>query len=81
MELLVQDDESDGAPPRSSIDLARGTAFIVLPQRQSPFGAEVRMGLCCPLYSKDPCATLVRTSRACSSGASSCPPCGRRRTR
>ncbi|MGP4091205.1 DUF6191 domain-containing protein [Streptomyces sp. KR55] len=32
VELLRRDDESDGAPPRSSIDLAKGTAFIVLPQ-------------------------------------------------
>ncbi|MEU4132542.1 DUF6191 domain-containing protein [Streptomyces wuyuanensis] len=30
--MLRRDDESDGAPPRSSVDLARGTAFIVLPQ-------------------------------------------------
>ncbi|SED81269.1 hypothetical protein SAMN05428945_6677 [Streptomyces sp. 2224.1] len=32
VELLRRDDESDGAPPRSSIDLAKGTAFIVVPQ-------------------------------------------------
>ncbi len=32
VELLRRDDESDGAPPRSSIDLAKGTAFILLPQ-------------------------------------------------
>lgn len=32
VELLLRDDESDGAPPRSSIDLTGGTAFIVLPQ-------------------------------------------------
>ena len=32
VELLRRDDESDGAPPRSSIDLTKGTAFIVLPQ-------------------------------------------------
>ncbi|MGX8909386.1 DUF6191 domain-containing protein [Streptomyces netropsis] len=32
VELLRRDDESDGAPPRSSIDLAKGTAVIVLPQ-------------------------------------------------
>lgn len=32
VELLRRDDESDGAPPRSSIDLTQGTAFIVLPQ-------------------------------------------------
>ncbi|MFI2729510.1 DUF6191 domain-containing protein [Streptomyces sp. NPDC018647] len=30
MESLRRDDESDGAPPRSSIDLSRGTAFIVV---------------------------------------------------
>ncbi|WP_251091686.1 DUF6191 domain-containing protein [Streptomyces sp. Caat 7-52] len=32
VELLRRDDESDGAPPRSRIDLAKGTAFIVLPR-------------------------------------------------
>jgi hypothetical protein len=32
VELLRRGDESDGAPPRSSIDLTAGTAFIVLPQ-------------------------------------------------
>ncbi|MEU7579841.1 DUF6191 domain-containing protein [Streptomyces sp. NPDC041068] len=32
VELLQRDDETDGAPPRSSIDLAEGTAFIVLPE-------------------------------------------------
>ncbi|MFE0700835.1 DUF6191 domain-containing protein [Streptomyces sp. NPDC058872] len=32
VELLRRDDESAGAPPRSSVDLVRGTAFIVLPQ-------------------------------------------------
>ncbi|WP_277744559.1 DUF6191 domain-containing protein [Streptomyces sp. LX-29] len=32
VELLQRDDETDGAPPRSSIDLTKGTAFIVLPQ-------------------------------------------------
>lgn len=32
VELLRRDDESDGAPRRSSIDLTKGTAFIVLPQ-------------------------------------------------
>ncbi|MFE7115597.1 DUF6191 domain-containing protein [Streptomyces sp. NPDC057654] len=32
VELLRRDDESDGAPPRSSIDLANGTAFIVVPE-------------------------------------------------
>jgi len=33
VELLLRDDESDGAPPRSSIDLTEGTAYIVLPQK------------------------------------------------
>ncbi|ARX80765.1 MULTISPECIES: DUF6191 domain-containing protein [Streptomyces] len=32
VELLLRDDEGDGAPPRSSVDLANGTAFIVVPQ-------------------------------------------------
>ncbi|MFI1156459.1 DUF6191 domain-containing protein [Streptomyces sioyaensis] len=32
VELLLRDDESDDAPPRFSIDLTKGTAFIVLPQ-------------------------------------------------
>lgn len=32
VELLKRDDESDGAPPHSSVDLSKGTAFIVLPQ-------------------------------------------------
>ncbi|WP_432039247.1 DUF6191 domain-containing protein [Streptomyces cucumeris] len=32
VELLLRDDTSDGVPPRSSIDLGKGTAFIVLPQ-------------------------------------------------
>lgn len=31
--VLRRDDEGDGAPPRSSIDLARGTAFIVVPRK------------------------------------------------
>ncbi|MFF8280885.1 DUF6191 domain-containing protein [Streptomyces lateritius] len=33
VELLRRDGESDGAPPRSSIDLTNGTAFIVLPSK------------------------------------------------
>ncbi|MGA4845345.1 DUF6191 domain-containing protein [Streptomyces sp. G5(2025)] len=33
VELLRRDDESDGAPPRSSVDLTRGTAFIAVPRR------------------------------------------------
>ncbi|MGW7194615.1 DUF6191 domain-containing protein [Streptomyces chryseus] len=32
VELLRRDDESDGAPPRSYVDLAEGTAFIVVPR-------------------------------------------------
>ncbi|TVL91043.1 DUF6191 domain-containing protein [Streptomyces sp. SAJ15] len=32
VELMRREDESDGAPPRSSVDLTKGTAFIVLPQ-------------------------------------------------
>jgi len=36
VELLLRDDESDGAPPRSSVDLTKGTAFIVLPEAQVP---------------------------------------------
>ncbi|MFE9045551.1 DUF6191 domain-containing protein [Streptomyces sp. NPDC007818] len=32
VELLRRDDESDGAPPRSRVDLAHGTAFIVVPR-------------------------------------------------
>ncbi|MGV9880334.1 DUF6191 domain-containing protein [Streptomyces sp. NPDC003006] len=32
VELLRRDDESDGAPPRSHVDLTRGTAFIALPR-------------------------------------------------
>ncbi|GAA2095507.1 hypothetical protein GCM10009801_64370 [Streptomyces albiaxialis] len=31
VELLLRDDESDGAPPRSHVDLAKGTARIVPP--------------------------------------------------
>lgn len=47
VELLRRDDESDGAPPRSSIDLAKGTAFIVVPQDPDgprAGGREVREG-------------------------------------
>jgi hypothetical protein len=32
VEGLLREDESDGAPPRSTIDLKRGTAVIVVPQ-------------------------------------------------
>ncbi|MGA5493835.1 DUF6191 domain-containing protein [Streptomyces cinereoruber] len=35
VELLRRDDESEGAPPRSSVDLANGTAFIVLPREEA----------------------------------------------
>lgn len=35
VELLRRDDESDGAPPRSSVDLTEGTAFIVLPREHA----------------------------------------------
>ncbi|MFG2628597.1 DUF6191 domain-containing protein [Streptomyces sp. NPDC048473] len=34
VELLRRDHEGDGAPPRSSVDLAKGTAFIVLLQEK-----------------------------------------------
>ncbi|MET9319253.1 DUF6191 domain-containing protein [Streptomyces sp. NPDC003038] len=42
VELLRRDDESHGAPPRSSIDLTKGTAFIVLPQEAHSPGADRR---------------------------------------
>ncbi|MEU9116715.1 DUF6191 domain-containing protein [Streptomyces sp. NPDC048483] len=32
VKMLLREDEGDGAPPRSNIDLAQGTAFIVLPK-------------------------------------------------
>lgn len=35
-EALRKDDQTDGAPPTSAIDLDKGTAFIVVPQRGSP---------------------------------------------
>ncbi|MEV5597442.1 DUF6191 domain-containing protein [Streptomyces sp. NPDC052496] len=38
VELLRRDDESDGAPPRSSVDLSKGTAFIVCPGPQEADG-------------------------------------------
>lgn len=38
VELLRRDDPGDGAPPRSSVDLASGTAYIVLPQEQEAGG-------------------------------------------
>ncbi|MFF1902731.1 DUF6191 domain-containing protein [Kitasatospora sp. NPDC058218] len=31
---MLRDEESDGAPPRSTVDLRTGRAVIVLPQRQ-----------------------------------------------
>lgn len=45
VELLRRDDESDGAPPRSSIDLTKGTAFIVLPQEADDPCADRREAL------------------------------------
>ncbi|MGA5499330.1 DUF6191 domain-containing protein [Streptomyces cinereoruber] len=42
VEMLRRDDESDSAPPRSSVDLANGTAFIVLPQDLAPPRADER---------------------------------------
>ncbi|MGP3984227.1 DUF6191 domain-containing protein [Streptomyces sp. KR80] len=47
VELLRRDDESDGAPPRSSIDLTKGTAFIVLPQEADGPCADRRDALEC----------------------------------
>ncbi|MDX2708828.1 DUF6191 domain-containing protein [Streptomyces sp. PA03-6a] len=31
--LMLRDEEGDGAPPRSRVDLGRGTALIVVPGR------------------------------------------------
>ncbi|MEW2581282.1 DUF6191 domain-containing protein [Streptomyces syringium] len=45
VELLRRDDESDGAPPRSSIDLAKGTAVIVVPQEADASCADRRDAL------------------------------------
>ncbi|MFI6494077.1 DUF6191 domain-containing protein [Streptomyces sp. NPDC050564] len=45
VELLRRDDEGDGAPPRSSVDLTKGTAFIVLPQEADGPCADGRDGL------------------------------------
>ncbi|MFI0261070.1 DUF6191 domain-containing protein [Streptomyces sp. NPDC017056] len=42
VELLRRDDENDGAPPRSRIDLSGGTAFIVVPEEAA--GPCVRRG-------------------------------------
>ncbi|GGS24036.1 hypothetical protein GCM10010252_74030 [Streptomyces aureoverticillatus] len=39
---ISESDESDGAPPRSSIDLSKGTAFIVVPQEANGPGADRR---------------------------------------
>lgn len=47
VELLTRDDESDGAPPRSSVDLSRGTAFIVVPREEDgvlPLGRSAPAG-------------------------------------
>ncbi|TQK50040.1 hypothetical protein FBY35_0335 [Streptomyces sp. SLBN-118] len=57
VELLRRDDESDGAPPRSSIDLTKGTAFIVLPREadgpwRPPLGTS---GLCSHVSLPAPC--------------------------
>ncbi|GHC77092.1 DUF6191 domain-containing protein [Streptomyces flavofungini] len=45
VELLLRDDEGDGAPPRSTVDLAQGTAFIVMPQEADSSGARRRAAL------------------------------------
>ncbi|MFJ5798756.1 DUF6191 domain-containing protein [Streptomyces decoyicus] len=45
VELLRRDDGREGAPPRSGIDLALGTAFIVLPQEADGPCAGRRDGL------------------------------------
>ncbi|WP_234043287.1 DUF6191 domain-containing protein [Streptomyces marianii] len=42
VELLRRDDESDGAPPRSRIDLTEGTAYIVLPRKADGSRADRR---------------------------------------
>ncbi|MGW4690393.1 DUF6191 domain-containing protein [Streptomyces sp. NPDC004244] len=42
VELLRRDDESDGAPPRSTIDLVGGTAIIVVPQASGGQGDDGR---------------------------------------
>lgn len=34
--LVMRDDEEDGAPPRTSVDLGRGTAVVRLPGRRTP---------------------------------------------
>ncbi|MET7622678.1 DUF6191 domain-containing protein [Streptomyces sp. NPDC005408] len=36
VEMLLRHDECDAAPPRSSVDLVSGTAFIVLPTNVDP---------------------------------------------
>ncbi|MFV8130171.1 DUF6191 domain-containing protein [Streptomyces syringium] len=45
VELLRRDDEGDGAPPRSSIDLTKGTAVIVLPRETAGWCAGRRDAL------------------------------------
>ncbi|MFG3257333.1 DUF6191 domain-containing protein [Streptomyces sp. NPDC048172] len=42
VELLLRDDETDGAPPRSSVDLTGGTARIVVPREKLPSGGPGR---------------------------------------
>ncbi|MFD8197544.1 DUF6191 domain-containing protein [Streptomyces wuyuanensis] len=42
VELLRRDDEGDGAPPRSTVDLTQGTAYIVLPRVPEGPHADVR---------------------------------------
>ncbi|MCG7205954.1 DUF6191 domain-containing protein [Streptomyces arenae] len=34
--LVLRDDEEDGAPPRSTVDLAAGTAVVRLPGKRQP---------------------------------------------
>jgi hypothetical protein len=36
--LVLRDDEEDGAPPRSTVDLGRGTAVIRVRSNQAPSG-------------------------------------------
>ncbi|AZM52693.1 hypothetical protein DMA15_08855 [Streptomyces sp. WAC 01529] len=44
VELLRRDDESDGAPPRSRVDLTNGVAFVVMPREARGSGADRRDG-------------------------------------
>ncbi|GAB7181916.1 DUF6191 domain-containing protein [Kitasatospora sp. Ki12] len=36
--LMLRDEEGEGAPPRSTVDLASGTAVVVLPRSEGPAG-------------------------------------------